>query len=68
MADINEILRLNPTAAAGIDGVRQVLSDVQKLREAGIAKGPALPSFGAPKSISDLKVGSKRAIFNRASI
>ncbi len=68
MADINEILRMNPAAAAGFDGVRQVLADVRKLREAGIAKGPALPSFGAPKSLSDLKLGSKRAIYNRAGV
>jgi len=39
MADIDDVLRRNPQAAAAYKGVKQTIEVLTKLREAGIAKG-----------------------------
>lgn len=56
MADLEEILRKNPMAAAGVEGARDAVDAVRKLRAAGVAGGPKITvPIGGRKSFEDLK-------------
>lgn len=56
MADIDQILRINPRAAAGVEGARDAVATIRKMREAGIATGPNYqPPDGGRKSMEQLK-------------
>lgn len=66
MAELDEILRLNPVAAAGLEGIREVLEDVKRLREAGIATGPKLPDPRGPRTLGELKaLKASRSLFQK---
>jgi hypothetical protein len=62
MADIEEILRLNPKAAAETDSIRLAIEALNKLREAGLAGKEALLPFGRRQSINDLKQGRRSVV------
>ena len=65
MKDLDEILRLNPRAAKGIDDIREVLEAIQKLRDAGVANRPELTNpGGSRKNLGDLKT-QRRNIFKK---
>jgi hypothetical protein len=48
MDDLDEILRLNPKAAEGIDSIKGAIKALAKLRKAGIARGT--PTLMPPHS------------------
>jgi hypothetical protein len=67
MPELDEILRNNPRAAAGIDAVREALDSMRKLREAGLAARPDVTSpTSTKKSLADLKAAEGRRIFQKA--
>lgn len=65
MPELDEILKLNPDAAAGLDGAREALANIKKLREAGMAPGPLLPNpSGHRQTLDQLKAVKPRRFFN----
>lgn len=67
MPELDEILRMNPGAAAGLDGAREALANIKKLREAGMAPGPRLPNPGGHrKTLDQLKAELPRRHFKNA--
>ena len=63
MADLNEILRLNPQAAVGMGDIRETLSNLNDLRAAGIIKVHVLSRpDGGRKTIEQLKSAQRRSV------
>lgn len=64
MADLNEILRLNPQAAAGMGSIRETLSNLHDLRAAGIIKTPMMTRpDGGRKTLDQIKLTQRRSNF-----
>lgn len=62
MADLDEILRLNPRAAARLDSIRETIDELNRLRAAGIARGPSLTHpAGGYKSLGEMKSAQRRS-------
>lgn len=67
MPEIDDILRRNPSAAAGYDDVQKVLQEMRRLRDAGFAPGPSLPRPPGGKTTMDaLKALQLQRHFNFA--
>jgi hypothetical protein len=57
MNDIDQILRLNPKAAEGIDAIRKAIDALNDLRKLGVASsssGMAIP-YGGRRNLEKLK-------------
>ena len=61
MADLDEIMRLNPQVSSKIDNIRETINIVNKLRAEGIAKGPALTHPGGNhKTLGQMKAAQRK--------
>lgn len=64
MDDLEEILRKNPRAAAGADGIKAAIEALGRLKAAGVGGGgyDLLPPFGGRAAFKEtLKPQSKKA-------
>jgi hypothetical protein len=66
MTALEEILRKNPRVAKELESIRDVIETLNKLRDAGMARGPELaygPYTGSPK-VAGLKFPRKKVNSN----
>ena len=55
MADIDEVVRRNPKAAATLASMQETLETLSRLRAAGVAKGDQMRPLGRHHTALDLK-------------